>query len=79
MTPGQYLRMRLQVSGTSSVALAGKIWSVGAAEPAAAQVKFTDSTNALGAGALGLAAYLSSAATNGPVTASFANYAVTKP
>jgi hypothetical protein len=75
-TPGQYLRLRLQVTGTTSVALAGKIWSVGSAEPATAQVKFTDATSPLGAGGPGLAAYLASTATNAPVTASFANFAV---
>jgi PKD repeat protein len=79
LTAGTFLRMRFQVSGTSSVALAGKIWVVGATEPATAQVKFTDTATPLGAGALGLAAYLPTLATNAPVTASFANYSTTSP
>jgi hypothetical protein len=75
-TPGQYLRMRLRVSGASSVALSGKLWSAGSPEPAAWQVTATDATSPFATGSPGLAAYLATAATNAPVVARFANFTV---
>lgn len=75
-TPGQFHRMRLQVSGTSSVLLQGKAWVVGTAEPASWQTTSPDSSAPLGAGSIGLRSYLSSAATNAPVEADFRNLSV---
>jgi hypothetical protein len=75
-TPGQFLRMRLQVSGTASVVIRGKVWIVGTTEPSAWQVTSTDATSPLGAGGPGLSVYLSSVSTNAPVVASFRNFIV---
>jgi PKD repeat protein len=75
-TPGQFLRMRLQVSGTASVVIRGKVWIVGTTEPSAWQVTSTDATSPLGAGGPGLSVYLSSVSTNAPVVASFQNFIV---
>jgi hypothetical protein len=66
----------LRVSGTLSVALSGKVWSVGSAEPATWQVTATDGTSPFVSGGPGLAAYLAGAATNAPVVARFANFTV---
>jgi len=74
-TPGQYLRLRLRVSGTTSVALSGKVWTVGSAEPGW-QVTSTDATNPLGPGGSGLSTYVSTTATNTPIVASFQNFTV---
>jgi trimeric autotransporter adhesin len=76
-TPSQFLRMRLRISGTSSVALSGKLWAVGSNEPAAWDVTTSDANSPLGAGASGVTAYLASASTNTPVVAQFANFNVT--
>jgi PKD repeat protein len=78
-TPGQSLSMRLQVGGAASVALAGKIWVTGTAEPATSQVTATDATSPLGAGGTGVAAYLSGTATTAPVVVTFDNLTVTGP
>jgi hypothetical protein len=72
-TPGQFLRMRLRVSGTTSVALSGKAWSVGSAEPATWQVTATDASAPLGPGGPGFLLFLSSVATNAPVLATVHN------
>jgi hypothetical protein len=72
LTDGQQLVLRIQVSGTSPTALATKVWVAGTAEPTAWQLTTTDATDGLqGAGSLGMTAYLSGSATNGPVVASF--------
>jgi len=74
---GSTLRLRLQVSGSSSVALSGKVWAVGSTEPATWQVSATDASGPLTVGGSGLVSYLSGSSTNAPVVASFANFAVT--
>ena len=77
---GDTLRLRFQVSGTGTATLSGKVWKVGAAEPAAWQVTGTDSTTALQtAGGVGLVPYLSSSSTNAPVTVTVDNLTVTAP
>ena len=64
--------MRFQVTGTNPTTVRAKVWKVGAAEPAAWLVSTTDSTAALqAAGGVGMWVYLSSAATNAPVVATF--------
>jgi PKD repeat protein len=73
-TAGEALRLKLQVSGAAPTTLAGKVWPVGTAEPAAFQVSGTDSEASLQtAGAVGVMAYLSSTVTTVPVAASFDN------
>ncbi|MFP3464345.1 PKD domain-containing protein [Leifsonia sp. SIMBA_070] len=74
---GNQLSLRVQAVGTSPTTLRARVWSSTQAEPAGWQVSATDSTAALqAAGAVGLRAYLSSAATNTPVTVRFDNYLV---
>lgn len=74
---GHFLRMRLEVTGTSSVNLAGKIWNVGSSEPTVPEVRATDATDPLvGAGSMGLAAYVPPNAAKMPISVSFANVRV---
>ncbi|PZS25537.1 MAG: radical SAM protein [Pseudonocardiales bacterium] len=75
---GTVLRARLQISGSGTTTLAGKIWTVGAAEPVAAQIIVSDSDPALQSpGSLGFQGYLSGAATNAPVVLSVDNLLAT--
>jgi PKD repeat protein len=78
-TPGQYLRMRLRVTGTIPVSLSGKLWAVGSAEPGTWQVTASDASNTVGPGGPGLAAYLIAGAPNAPVVALFRNFTVGPP
>ncbi|NTW38914.1 MAG: PKD domain-containing protein, partial [Cellulomonadaceae bacterium] len=73
-TPGDQLQVRLQVVGTSPTTVRAKVWRLGTAEPTAWTVSATDSTATLQtAGGVGLASYLTSTATNAPMTATFDN------
>jgi PKD repeat protein len=66
--PGDQLRVRTQVTGTSPTTVAAKVWRVGTPEPAGWQLSGTDATAALQApGGIGVNLYLSSSATNAPV------------
>ena len=72
---GDWLRVKFTLSGTS---LGGKVWAVGAAEPATAQVTSTDASLAA-AGSVGIQSYLSGNSTVSPVLATFDNLSVTAP
>ncbi len=66
---GEYLKARLQVTGTSPTTLNAKVWKDGTSEPAAWLLQSTDSTAALQAnGGVGIWDYLSGSSTNAPVT-----------
>lgn len=73
-SPGDVLRLRFQAIGSGTTNLAVKAWEVGTPEPGSFQVAVADSTAALQvAGAFSLQAYVSSGATNTPLTATFDN------
>jgi hypothetical protein len=73
---GDTLRLRLQVSGTGTTTVKGKVWKVGSAEPST-WLTGTDSTAALQVpGGVALLPYLSGAATNATVTVSVDNLTV---
>lgn len=70
--PGDQLKLRLQVTGSSPTTLNAMVWKLGDAVPVAWQVSATDSTAALQqAGSIGLSVYVSGSATVSPVTATF--------
>ena len=70
---GVRIDVHLQVTGTGPTQLAARAWLDGTAEPTAWQVTASDATAALQApGTVGVVTYLSSAATNAPVTTSIA-------
>lgn len=76
--PGTILRMRVEVTGFSPTTIRGKVWAASATEPSAWAVSVTDSTPALQkAGAAGILSYLSSAATNAPVTTRYDDLQIT--
>ena len=66
------VRIRVQATGTNPTMLRTRVWPGGTAEPSTWNATATDSTAALQvAGGLGLTSYLSSSATNAPVSARF--------
>lgn len=70
-TAGDRLRVRTQIEGTNPTTIRAKVWKVGDSEPAAWQVETTDATAALQTmGGVGVAAYISASATNGPIVVS---------
>ncbi|WP_421732521.1 alkaline phosphatase [Cellulomonas sp.] len=77
-TAGTQLTAALEVVGTSPTTIRAKVWPATGTEPAAWLTTATDTTAALQApGYTGLAAILSSTATNVPITVRFDGYAVT--
>ncbi|GAB4070821.1 hypothetical protein GCM10028777_37230 [Angustibacter speluncae] len=69
--PGDRVRVRTQVTGTSPTTLRLKVWREGTPEPAAWTTTASDSTAGLQvAGSITLSTYVSGSATNGPVTVS---------
>lgn len=67
--PGDVWNLRLQAEGMGTTALRAKIWS-GATEPSSWNLAATDTAAALqNPGSVGIYTYLSSSATNAPVTA----------
>jgi PKD repeat protein len=77
-TAGDHYRVLLEVKGKSPTTVRAKIWKTTDPEPATWQRTTTDSFAALQAsGRVGVFGYLSSSATNGPVTVSFHQFAAT--
>ncbi|KQU65500.1 PKD domain-containing protein [Phycicoccus sp. Root101] len=77
---GDSLDLRLVASGTNPTTLTGKVWRSGTAEPAAWTVSSTDATASLQSpGAVGVYAYLSGSATNGPITLGLPSFVATAP
>ncbi len=79
-TPGTALRVKLQVTGTGTTALAAKIWPASAAEPAAWSLQANDTTAALQApGSVGVHVYTSSSSTLLPQILLFDNFVAGPP
>ncbi len=75
-SPGMRLNVRLQVTGTNPTTLRAKVWKSTDSQPTTWQLTATDATAALQAtGSVGLLGYLSSAATNAPVTMQVSSFA----
>ncbi len=67
--PGLVVHLRFQAIGTGPSALSGKVWFGAAPEPAGWMIQASDSTSQLQRpGGVGVHAYMSSSATNAPVT-----------
>lgn len=80
VVPGDWVRLRVEVSGTSPTTVRIRAWRDGTAEPAAWTTTATDATAALqAAGAIGVQAYLSSSATNAPMQVSIDDFLATTP
>jgi PKD repeat protein len=66
---GDRLGVRLQVTGTNPTTIRARVWELGTAEPSIWQRTATDTTPALQVpGSIGIMTYLSSKATNAPIT-----------
>jgi PKD repeat protein len=75
-TAGTSLSARVQVFGTSPTTVRAKVWRTNQTEPSTWQLSATDSQAALQTGGtVGLTAYLSSAATNPPVSVMVTSFA----
>lgn len=80
MTPGEQLRLRLQVIGTNPTTVQARVWVVGTTEPTAWQVVATDATASMQtAGSVGLRTYTGSGVTNGPVVTLFDDFSAGAP
>ena len=67
--PGDTINIRTQVSGTNPTTVRARVWKAGQPEPTVWQASTTDATAGLQvAGSIGLNSYLSSSATNTPIT-----------
>jgi hypothetical protein len=78
-TLGDTLNLRVQTTGASPTTIRAKIWK-GTAEPTGWQISTTDGTAGLQtAGSVGLSPYLSSSATNAPITLRIDQLTVTAP
>ncbi len=77
-TPGSFIRVRAQLTGTSPTTIRIRAWADSAAEPSTWLYTATNSVGALqAAGGVGLQAYLASATTNAPVIVTFDDLLVT--
>ena len=69
--PGTAFNVRMEVTGTAPTTISAKVWPAGATEPTGWTVTQTDSYAGLQVpGGIALHSYLSSGATNAPVTVS---------
>ncbi|MCD2443275.1 PKD domain-containing protein [Agromyces sp. SYSU K20354] len=72
VTAGTPVRIRVQIEGTNPTTLRARAWPAGSTEPTTWHTTTTDNTPALQAtGSLRLSTYLSSSATNGPITTTY--------
>jgi hypothetical protein len=77
-TPGAFIRVRVQLSGTNATTIQARAWADAGTEPATWQYTGTNSAAALqAAGGVGLQTYVSSAVTNGPVLTTYDDFLVT--
>ena len=79
---GDKLTVRVQALQTNATTttIRAKVWKTGATEPAAWQKSVTDTTAALqAAGHVAVSSYVSSGATNGPITIAVDSLVVTAP
>jgi hypothetical protein len=74
-TPNSKLKLRVQAIGSSPTTVRARVWVDGTAEPTAWTVSTTDNTAGVQtAGSAGLDTWLSSTATNAPVTLSIDDF-----
>jgi PKD repeat protein len=74
---GDPVILKVRVSGVSPTTIQAKLWLPGQSEPTAWQATTTDSTPALQvAGPVGFESYISTGATNAPVTVKYSAYSV---
>ena len=78
--PGRQVDVRVQAVGTNPTTIRAKAWATGTSEPTAWLRSTTDATPAMQQpGTIGFSVYLSSSATNGPITTSMHDLLVNAP
>ncbi len=66
---GDTVNVRIQVIGAAPTTIRARVWKAGTAEPTTWQRSVVDSTGGLqGAGSVGFSSYISSSASNAPIT-----------
>ncbi len=77
-TPGSFIRIRAQFTGTNPTTIRIRAWADGSTEPSTWLYTATNSVASLqAAGGVGLLAYVSGSITNGPVLVTFDDFLVT--
>ncbi len=77
-TPGSFIRVRAQLTGTNPTTIRIRVWADGSTEPSTWLYTATNSVAQLQVpGGVGLQAYLASATTNAPVLVTFDDFLVT--
>ena len=77
-TPGSFIRVRAQFTGTNPTTIRIRAWADGGTEPTTWLYTETNSVASLqAAGGVGLLAYVSGSITNGPVLVTFDDFLVT--
>ncbi|MEP7377990.1 MAG: putative Ig domain-containing protein, partial [Chloroflexota bacterium] len=77
-TPGNFIWLRAQFSGTSPTTIRVRAWADGSAEPVTWQYNATNSVASLqAAGAVGVRGYMSGATTNAPILLTFDDFRAT--
>lgn len=77
LSAGEVVNLRVQAVGSGTTSLRARAWKAGTSEPTTWQRAATDTTSGLQAtGGVGLSSYLSSSATNAPITLRFDNVAI---
>ena len=78
VTPGSFVWLRAQISGSSPTTIRVRAWADGTIEPATWQYTATSAAAGLQvAGGVGIRAFTGSPVTNGPITLSFDDFAAT--
>jgi PKD repeat protein len=79
-TPGDLLNLKVRFTGSTPTTIQAKLWAANATEPTNWQLSATDSTAALqGAGTVGVESYISTSASNAPITVRYDNYTASVP
>jgi hypothetical protein len=77
-TPGSFIRIRAQASGTNPTTIRVRAWAASGTEPTTWQYTGTNSAATIqAAGGVGLQAYLSASTTNAPMLTTFDDFLVT--
>ena len=76
LNPGDLVRVRLVITGTTTTTLQAKVWKVGTTEPVSWLLTTTDATPAVlqAAGDLGMLLYVSGSWTGAPPTMRYDNF-----
>lgn len=79
-TPGDLLNLKVRFTGATPTTIQAKLWALNATEPATWQLTATDASAGLqAAGTVGVESYISTSASNAPITVRYDNYTASVP